>query len=91
MICPKCKKYIKYVVEECRGTQVFEMFNDNGKVDFRDANDNFVPEDDGSTFFCPECWENFDYSEAENIVLSEDKLKDMVAQKITKIKQKNKK
>ena len=55
MICPKCKEQIKYIIEEVRGTKILEMFNDNGQVDFRDSDEDFIYDDDSSIFLCPEC------------------------------------
>ncbi len=84
MICPKCKKQIKHIIEEVRGTKILEMFNDKGDIDYREKDEEFRYVDDGSIFYCPECSEEFSYVEAEKIVLEEDELANIVAEKIEK-------
>lgn len=84
MICPKCKKHIKHIIEENRGTKILEMFNNDGQIDWRDSDEDFVYDDDRPIFICPECSEEFDYDEAESIVLEEDELANIVAEKIEK-------
>lgn len=85
MLCPKCKKVIGYIRYESSGVKTYKMYNHEGNVEYEEETD-FIEGDNLPKLFCPECNYRFVFDEAQEIVLGEDKLIDMVAEKISKIK-----
>jgi len=87
-VCPKCKKVINELSHRVSGISTSRFFiNDEG--DFDEDEEDFDSDGWDSEYSCPKCWEVLfeDYSDAQDFLIEKDELKEVVAEKITKIKQ----
>ena len=88
MICPECKEKIEYLLEEVKGIKVYKISNGGGYMEWEEWGDGFHEGDTEPHIYCPECNKEFTHDEAEEVVLNEDKLREIVAEKINKNKNK---
>ena len=91
-ICPKCKSNIDGLKNIVSGSQRYDMFLDgSGRVHYEKVD--FVGDDSVNEWWCPECSEVLFTSEeeAEKFLKDKDELKELVAEKIKKIREIKKK
>ncbi len=91
MICPKCKEKIDSLRQVSTGTEECEMFF-NKKENWIDwKNEEFKSDGIVRIFYCPKCNEELDLNdeEAEEMLKERDELKELVVEKLNKIKEKN--
>lgn len=90
-ICPKCKSNIDVLSNIVSGSQRYDMFlESSGRVHYEEVD--FVGDNNVNEWWCPECKECLFTSEdkAEEFLKDKDELKEIVAEKIEKIKNSNK-
>lgn len=91
-ICPKCHKIITELDQVRTGIEKARFFIDkDGCYDYDD--EEFDSDGDFLEFRCWECNEVLfkDYEEAEEFLKDKDELQEIVAEKLNKIKEENKK
>ncbi len=85
-ICPKCKKVITYLTSEATATTGCNLYED-GTLDL-DNDLNAIAEI--NEWRCPECEEDIFYNEheAREFLKEKDELKELVVEKVERIKNK---
>ncbi len=86
-ICPKCKKVITELFQRVSGTRTATVFiNKGGGLEERE--EDFESDGYDYEYICFECWEVLfnDDGEAHDFLFEKDELKELVAEKIGKIK-----
>ncbi len=86
-ICPKCKKVINELYQIRTGVESSRFFIDISGVADCDEEE-FDGNGDSNEFQCVECWEFLfeDWGEAEDFLKEKDELKELVVEKLEKIK-----
>jgi len=92
-VCKNCGKVINYLRQVSSGIEKCDIFYNKKEKLIDWKNEEFESDGIVRIFYCPECNEELDFDEqqAEEFLKEEDELQQIVAEKINKIKEENKK
>ena len=92
-VCKNCGKVINYLRQVSSGIEKCDIFYNKKEKWIDWKNEEFESDGIVRIFYCPECNEELDFDEqqAEEFLKEEDELQQIVAEKINKIKEENKK
>lgn len=89
-ICPKCKEIIKDLIRKVSGVESSIFYIEDTKPTATTEDEQFESDGNVEMYLCPRCDDELfnDWEEAEAFLKDEDKLKEIVQEKINKGKRK---